>query len=184
MMEDMSPITENSSNSTIVTIVNQLITNLNKMSNLIGQAQSSYDRNNEELLEVKRMVMDFIIKINDLPLKNEKNIEELFDKMRDISDRISIIENNFKQVNESLPPIKETVDTLNDNMEVIFDFKKDYEKCQQEVLNKRKIFWGKVWELIKPILIVIVSGAIVLLFLYLGNFLVSLGEFLKSNLLK
>ena len=184
MMEDMTPINENSSNSTIVPIVNQLITNINKISNLIGQTQSSYDRNNEELLEVKKMVMEFIIKINDLPIKNEKDIEELFDKMRDISDRISIIENNFKQVNESLPPIKETVDTLNDNMDVIFDFKKDYEKCQQEVLNKRKVFWSKMWELTKPILIIIVSGAIVLLFLYLGNFLVSLGEFLKSNLLK
>ena len=184
MPQDITPINEKSSNSTIVTIVNQLITNLNKMSNLIGQAQSSYDRNNEELMEVKRMVTDFIIKRNDLPLKNEKEVKELSEKIQDISDRLIIVENSLKQTTESFTPMQETVSTLADNMEVIFDFKKDYEQSQQKVINNRRAIWGKVWELAKPVLIILFSGAIILLFIKLGNVFIAIGEFLSRNLLR
>lgn len=183
-MPEITPTDGNANVSTLNTIINQVVATVNKLSNQIGQSQSNYERNNDELMEVKRMITDFIMKINGLPLQNQEDIEDIQKQLAEISNTIVRITNSIENIQKDLEPIEEDVKYLKDNMGIILDFKEDYETTQCESDQKRKILWSRVWEVLKPVAIIFSAAGMAFMLYYLGKLFMYLSQLLQNTILK
>lgn len=173
------PYTEN---ELVYSMLSDLQNAMNSLSVILGQLQSTADKNSEEFEKLKQNLENYIYRINEIPLENKKKIKELQDELNKLKEDIELLKNQLMSEVEKLDVFKkeslQNISLMQNKIENIYQY---FEACKVRDSNFSKFkskFLDIFWKFLTPILITLLGGVIY----YLISFLIELLVIIRDKI--
>lgn len=154
-------------------IISDILSRIDNLVLLVSESQSNFNRNNSDFTAIKKDLSEFINKVDGVPFRNEKQIDLLAEKIQKLL-------LDVERLNTCNIDTQGALEKISELLYEVRQFKEEYDSEKRSKFKSIQSRNDKVWQILKPLVIMLLTILISYLLIALGEALSKAGLLLQN----